>query len=375
MRGRRDSAGGTGDCFGAAVSPGSSARGAPAVPSRRPQLHERAPGRHRPVSSGWSLHDPGINARSVAWSPDGSTLAWTSEAPGWYEVFTLRIDGSDESGESGGDTLRQLTHDGADFGELRFTADGASIVGVRSRHGVADLVRIDAISGEVAVIAAGGTWSSPTQLADGSIVAVHESFTRASQLCRVMPDGRGARARRSVTGIGALGTARRARARHLPFARRDGGARLAVPAALGDARATRARPSCSRTAGRPRSPATSGTASPSTSSTRATPGSRSTSAAAPPTAASSSARTTACGAWPTPTTASPLHDHLASLGLGRRDAHRRSSARATARTWRCTRWSTIPSTASPRGRRSTATATSSPRGRRATSSVGSISNG
>ena len=175
-------AGGAGDCFGVAVSP--DRRRAAYLLFRHDDLNCTSV--HLVDTAGVERvveHDPGINARSVTWSPDGSTLAWASEAPGWYEVFTLRIDGS-------GDAIaQQLTHDEADFGELRFTADGASMVGVRSRHGVADLVRIDAVSGEVAVIAAGGTWSSPTQLGDGSIVAVHESFTRASQLCRVMPDG------------------------------------------------------------------------------------------------------------------------------------------------------------------------------------------
>ena len=133
------------------------------------------------------VHDPRITARSIAWSPDGSTLAYASELPGWYEVFL--VDVSATADDATQPAPRQLTTDGADFAELGFVDGGASIVGVRSRHGVTDLVDIDATTGAVRVLAAGGTWSSPQPLADGSVVAVHESFARPARLCRVMPDG------------------------------------------------------------------------------------------------------------------------------------------------------------------------------------------
>jgi dipeptidyl aminopeptidase/acylaminoacyl peptidase len=128
------------------------------------------------------VHEPGINARCVTWSPDGSTLAFASESPGWYEVFLAAV---------GGDEISpvQLTRADADFGEFRFNRDGTALIGVRSKRGVADLVRISIPTGEVDVLAEGGTWSSPTELVDGSIVAVHEAFGRPSRLCRVMPDG------------------------------------------------------------------------------------------------------------------------------------------------------------------------------------------
>jgi dipeptidyl aminopeptidase/acylaminoacyl peptidase len=133
------------------------------------------------------VHDPAITARSLAWSPDGSTIAYASELPGWYEVFL--VDVPETVDDDVQPTPRQLTTDGADFAELRFVDDGAAIVGVRSRRGVTDLVRIDATTGTVRVLAAGGTWSSPQPLPDGSVVAVHESFARPARLCRVMPDG------------------------------------------------------------------------------------------------------------------------------------------------------------------------------------------
>jgi dipeptidyl aminopeptidase/acylaminoacyl peptidase len=121
---------------------------------------------------------PGRNARGPAWSPDNRMLAFADESPGWYEVFTVAADGSQPA--------RQLTADGADFAELRWSRGGNRILAVRLRHGTGDLVAIDAGTGAVDVLAPGGTWSSPTWLADGAVVATHESHTTAPRLCRVV---------------------------------------------------------------------------------------------------------------------------------------------------------------------------------------------
>ena len=127
------------------------------------------------------VHEPGFQLRSPLWSPDGAQLVFVSEWPGWYEVFVVHA--------SDGAAARQLTTAGADFSELAFTADGSSLIGVRSRHGVADLVMIDGVTGAVSVLAAGGTWSSPQLLADGSVAAVHESFVSPAQVRLVTSTG------------------------------------------------------------------------------------------------------------------------------------------------------------------------------------------
>jgi dipeptidyl aminopeptidase/acylaminoacyl peptidase len=127
------------------------------------------------------VHQPGFQLHSPVWSPAGTHLAFASEWPGWSEVFTVHA--------TDGAAPRQLTTADADFGNLAFTPDGASLVGVRTRHGVADLVHIDGGDGEVTVLAKGGTWSSPRLLPDGSVAAVHESFTTPARLCVVAPDG------------------------------------------------------------------------------------------------------------------------------------------------------------------------------------------
>lgn len=126
------------------------------------------------------VHHPDMGLHSPVWSPDGSRLAFTSELPGWYEVFVVRADGTRPS---------QVTHDEADFGQLSFTPDGESLIGVRTRRGVADLVRVDVADGSVVVLAPGGTWSSPRLLPDGSVAAVHESFTTPARVCVVSVDG------------------------------------------------------------------------------------------------------------------------------------------------------------------------------------------
>ena len=136
------------------------------------------------VASGASrviVRDPGFQLRSPVWSPDGSHLAFAGERPGWYEVFVVHA--------SDGSAARQLTTAGADFGELQFSPDGLSLVGIRTRRGVADVVGIDAANGVVTVVAAGGTWSSPQLLPDGSVAAVHESFASPARVRVVAVDG------------------------------------------------------------------------------------------------------------------------------------------------------------------------------------------
>lgn len=122
----------------------------------------------------------GWHVRGPVWSPDGKVLAFAAEWPGWFEVCVVPADGGE---------ARQLTDDGADFSSLQWRPDGRSLVAVRTRRGVSDLVEVDASSGAVRVLAAGGTWSHPRLLPDGSVVATHESFATPARLCVVHADG------------------------------------------------------------------------------------------------------------------------------------------------------------------------------------------
>ncbi len=121
-----------------------------------------------------------MHARGPAWSPDGARLAFSCEAPGWYEIFEVEVAGGEP---------RQVTTDGADFSDLIWHPDGATITAIRTRHGVSDLVRVDVATGEITLLAEGGTWSSPCLLLDGAVVAAHESHAIAPRLVSIGASG------------------------------------------------------------------------------------------------------------------------------------------------------------------------------------------
>ena len=123
---------------------------------------------------------PGMADASPAWSPDGATVAYASERPGWSEIHLVGADGSDD---------RQLTRDDADFSELEWHPDGDRLVAVRGRRGRFDLVAVDAASGAVTELAAGGTWGCPHWTGDG-VVATYEDHATPPELRVVQAEPR-----------------------------------------------------------------------------------------------------------------------------------------------------------------------------------------
>jgi dipeptidyl aminopeptidase/acylaminoacyl peptidase len=117
------------------------------------------------------MHD-----REPAWSPDGTTIAYTSERSGFYEIHLVARDGTED---------RELTGARADHGELDWHPDGSRLVALRVRDNRYDLVSVDARSGEGDRIAAGGTWSSPLWTVAGDIVAGYEDHATPRELRRV----------------------------------------------------------------------------------------------------------------------------------------------------------------------------------------------
>ena len=130
--------------------------------------------------------DPGFFVGSPAYSPDGRAVAFTSERSGWSEVYL--IDGGEH---------RQVTFDDADFSELSWHRDDRRLLARRTRHGVGDLVTVDTASGDVTVLASGGSWSSPQWTAGGDVIAVYEDHGAAPRI-RAVVSGGGVATRLSV---------------------------------------------------------------------------------------------------------------------------------------------------------------------------------
>jgi dipeptidyl aminopeptidase/acylaminoacyl peptidase len=116
---------------------------------------------------------PRMHDLAPAWSPDGETIAFSSERSGFYE---LHLVGSDGEGE------RRLTQTGADHTEAEWAPGGARLVAIRGRRNRFDLVVVDAESGDADELARGGVWGSPHWTAKGEIVATYEDHNTPPEL-------------------------------------------------------------------------------------------------------------------------------------------------------------------------------------------------
>ncbi|MDH5295332.1 MAG: S9 family peptidase, partial [Acidimicrobiia bacterium] len=125
--------------------------------------------------------EPGMHAHSPAWSPDGSTIAYVSESPGWYQVFLVDV--------ATGSTT-QLTDETSDFGAPRWSPDGTRLLGTRSARGRSDIVTIQIDTGDVSVHASGGEWQDPHWFGDDSILAIFEDHATPPRIERIDGTGR-----------------------------------------------------------------------------------------------------------------------------------------------------------------------------------------
>ena len=122
----------------------------------------------------------GLQDREPAWSPDGATIAYASEGPGWWALHVVGRDGSGD---------RRLTADGADYAQPRWHPDGGRILAVRGRRNRFDLVVVDAAGGEEEVVATGGAWRSAHWAAGGAIAGACEDHATPPELRLVTPGG------------------------------------------------------------------------------------------------------------------------------------------------------------------------------------------
>jgi dipeptidyl aminopeptidase/acylaminoacyl peptidase len=111
--------------------------------------------------------------RTPVWSPDGATIAYISERSGAWALHTVGRDGSGD---------RQLTRDGADYGEPAWHPDGDRIAvtrGVRNRYAAAT---VDAASGAVTELEPGGVWGAPQWTASGALIGTYEDHATPPEL-------------------------------------------------------------------------------------------------------------------------------------------------------------------------------------------------
>ena len=87
----------------------------------------------------------GIFERNAAWSPDGKSIAYFSDATGEYELYTMAADGKggDGKGGDGKGDVKQITKDGAAFRtDIVWAPDSKSVV-IQDKAGNIDLVKLE----------------------------------------------------------------------------------------------------------------------------------------------------------------------------------------------------------------------------------------
>jgi len=133
-----------------------------------------------------------------AFSPDGRTLAYASDASGWWQIYLYDL----EKGNP-----RQLTAEQADYGlpawiqgmrTYGFSPDGKFIYALRSQQGIASLLKIDVKTGDVEPLPLAEEYSWMEQISvspDGARLAMVASGDRTPPRVITFGSSEGARVR------------------------------------------------------------------------------------------------------------------------------------------------------------------------------------
>jgi dipeptidyl aminopeptidase/acylaminoacyl peptidase len=117
--------------------------------------------------------------RDPAWSPGGDTIAYVSERSGAWALHTVGRDGEGE---------RQLTDDGADYGEPCWHPDGSRVLVTRNVRNHVGVATVDPETGAIEELAGGGVWGAPQWIASGGIAGTYEDHATPPEL-RVIDPG------------------------------------------------------------------------------------------------------------------------------------------------------------------------------------------
>jgi dipeptidyl aminopeptidase/acylaminoacyl peptidase len=122
---------------------------------------------------------PGIEEDEPVWSPDGRTLAFTSQREEWWELRAIDL----ETGEN-----RLVAAAEGDFAEPSWSPDGSRIALVRSKEFTCDLVVVEVATGAVTELAQGGCYGTPLWTAVGSLLVTYEDHVTPPEL-RMLGNG------------------------------------------------------------------------------------------------------------------------------------------------------------------------------------------
>ena len=106
---------------------------------------------------------------SVAWSPDGHTIAYAMQlgAPNEYQIFLMGVDGSN---------LHRLTNGlNGIGGSVSWNPDGSSLLIYAGPTGDRDIFRVDVQTGAATQITRGGNNAAPSFSPDGHYIAFNSS--------------------------------------------------------------------------------------------------------------------------------------------------------------------------------------------------------
>jgi dipeptidyl aminopeptidase/acylaminoacyl peptidase len=126
---------------------------------------------------------PGREDTYPAWSPDGRLLAFTSERPGFYELFVIDPLNGNE---------RQVTHIGHDVEDYSWAPDSQRLACTINRNGALDLAMIELQSGAVTYLRSSlGVHARPQWTPDGkSLTFEYEDPCTPPDIYRMEVDSR-----------------------------------------------------------------------------------------------------------------------------------------------------------------------------------------